>query len=259
MSQPANQPHSLVNPSTISVNQLAQDALQQLQAAADERVARQARVFFKAQEDVHFFGVSAPKLRLIERGLYQQIKGSWTLADACAFADLLIHDPRQEAKTAGILLLARYHKSYVPELLDQFEQWLAQDHCSNWALTDALSTCVLALLLRRYPVLLPRLEQWTQAENLWLRRAAAVALVPLARKGEQLEAAYAIAERLLPYPEDLIHKAVGWLLREAGKPDSARLQAFLLQHGAQLPRTTLRYAIERFPADERNRLLAQTR
>jgi 3-methyladenine DNA glycosylase AlkD len=181
------------------------------------------------------------------------------LADACAFCDLLIHDQRQEAKTVGILLLARYHKTFEPELLAVFEGWLTQNLCANWALTDALGTFVIALLLRRFPALLPRLESWTQAENLWLRRAAAVALVPLARKGEHLDGAYAIAERLFPYPEDLIHKAVGWLLREAGKTDPARLQTFLLRHGAHLPRTTLRYAIERFPPTERQRLLAQTR
>jgi 3-methyladenine DNA glycosylase AlkD len=191
--------------------------------------------------------------------LYQQVKNQWALAEACAFGDLLLHDQRQEAKTIGILLLARYHKSFVPELFAQFETWLAQNLCANWALTDALGTFAIALLLRRYPDLPPRLTNWTQADNLWVRRAAAVSLVPLARKGEHLDTSYAIAECLFSYPEDLIHKAVGWLLREAGKPDPARLHTFLLQHGRRMPRTAVRYALERFPATERQRLLELTR
>ena len=124
---------------------------------------------------------------------------------------------------------------------------------------DTLAPSVLAPLLRRFPDLLPRVAGWTQAENLWVRRASVVALIPLARKGEHLDDAYTNAERLFGYPEDLIHKAIGWLLREAGKADQPRLKAFLLQHGKRLPRTALRYAIERFPEAERKQLLAQTR
>ena len=107
--------------------------------------------------------------------------------------------------------------------------------------------------------MLPHTARWTQAENLWLRRASLVALIPLARKGEQLDLAYTNAVRLFAAPEDLIHKATGWLLREAGKTDMPRLRAFLLQHGPRIPRTALRYAIERFPAAERKTLLTQTR
>ena len=73
------------------------------------------------------------------------------------------------------------------------------------------------------------------------------------------DTAYDIATRLLDDKEDLIHKAVGWLLREAGKRDRDRLEAYLLAQGKRLPRTTLRYAIEKFPKDDRKRLMAATR
>lgn len=251
-----SQPHAWAD---LSVQQLAQAAIKQLQSVADPKVAAQAQAFFKAHEKVLLIGVRTPNVRQIERELFQQIKGQWALAEACAFTDLLLQDPRQEAKTVGILLLARFHKSFVPELFEQFERWLQQNLCANWALTDALGAYVLALLWRRCPELLPQLTGWTQAENLWVRRASAVSLVPLARKGEHLEVAYSIAELLFPYSEDLIHKANGWLLRDAGKTDPDRLQTFLLSHGAHMPRTTLRYAIERFPAAERKRLLELTR
>lgn len=244
---------------TSTVKLVVQQALQRLQAAADVRVARQARAYFKAHEALQFYGVSVPSLRQIERALYQEVKAHWSVAEAIACGELLFKENQQEAKMLGILLLGRFHKAYERELFNQLENWLVADYCNNWALTDTLAPVVLTPLLRGFPDLLPRLESWSRAPNLWLRRASVVGLIPLARQGEALDLAYANAERLFEYPEDLIHKANGWLLREAGKTDAPRLKAFLLRHGPRLPRTTLRYAIERFPAAERKQLLRQTR
>lgn len=254
--------HGMAQPNAtpiMTAKQLAQQALQSLQAAANGRVAAQARVYFKSHETVHFFGVSAPALRQIERALYQQVKGHWTVSEAIACCELLLKDKRQEARAVGMLLLARFHKTYERGLFGEIETWLARGYCDNWALVDTLAPAVITPLLRRFPDLLPHVEGWTQTGNLWLRRASLVALIPLARKGEHLDIAYANVERLFGDTEDLIHKATGWLLREAGKADQPRLKAFLLQHGARLPRTALRYAIERFPESERKQLLAQTR
>jgi 3-methyladenine DNA glycosylase AlkD len=86
-----------------------------------------------------------------------------------------------------------------------------------------------------------------------------VILVPFARRGQHLDLVYAQAERALPHPEDLMHKALGWLLREAGKTDSGRLEAFLLQHRSAIPRTSVRYALERFPLEAKARLMKATR
>lgn len=83
--------------------------------------------------------------------------------------------------------------------------------------------------------------------------------MPLAREGRRLATVYRVALALLGDDEDLMHKAVGWLLREAGKTDMARLERFLRKHGPRIPRTTLRYAIERFPEPERRALLESTR
>ena len=92
-----------------------------------------------------------------------------------------------------------------------------------------------------------------------MRRGATVAFVPLVKQKKYVPTAYKIASRLFDDKEDLIHKAVGWLLRETGKSDMERLKRFLLKHGPKIPRTSLRYAIERFPKDERKQLLEATR
>jgi 3-methyladenine DNA glycosylase AlkD len=94
---------------------------------------------------------------------------------------------------------------------------------------------------------------------MWVRRASVVALIPLMRKGAALDVLYDNAAVLHADREDLIQKAVGWALREAGKADARRLERYLRSAGPRIPRTTLRYAIERFPDARRRALLRATR
>jgi 3-methyladenine DNA glycosylase AlkD len=129
----------------------------------------------------------------------------------------------------------------------------------NWALVDTFCGSVLSPVLKQHPEVEKTLRVWSRARSLWVRRAAIVTLVPCARRGELLDTAYELAREHFADPEDLMHKATGWLLREAGKTDVPRLRRFLLQHGPAIPRTTLCYAIERFPSAERLRLLTSTR
>jgi 3-methyladenine DNA glycosylase AlkD len=246
-------------PNIPSPDQLARQAERELKAAANVRKAKQAKFYFKADEEVWFFGVDTPTQRRIAGDLFQRVRGAWTIDEAILFCDLLIERREMELKNTGIFLLARYQKSFDKSLLRNVESWLANDRCANWALTDALCGEVLGPLVRQFPALTAKLKTWTGKRNLWLRRASAVGIIHSAQRGERLDDAYAIAESLFKYPEDLIHKATGWMLREAGKPDPARLESFLLEHGPRIPRTTLRYAIERFPPEKRKRLLEETK
>ena len=100
---------------------------------------------------------------------------------------------------------------------------------------------------------------WSHDANLWVRRASIVSLIPLVRKGLALDVAYDIARTLHADAEDLIQKAVGWTLREAGKVDAERLERYLRMNGPSIPRTTLRYAIERFAPQKRASLMKATR
>jgi 3-methyladenine DNA glycosylase AlkD len=131
--------------------------------------------------------------------------------------------------------------------------------CDNWAVTDDLATRVITTLIDKFEPLAATVESWDHSPNLWVRRSSAVAFVYLIRKGRHLDRAYRIATVLEPDTHDLIHKACGWLLRECGKADAKRLEQHLLEHGPAIPRTTLRYAIERFSVAKRRHLLAATR
>ncbi len=230
-----------------------------LRAAGDPSLAEQARAYFKAYENVSFLGIRSAQVREIEKAVFHAVKPVWSGADALRFADILIRNRFLDAKSVGILLLSRYVKQLGTALMPAVRCWLSEGHCANWATTDVLSTTVLTPLLRQHPELLGHLPDWARCESLWVRRAAAVSLTLLARRGEHLDTAYAIATALLGDSEDLMHKAVGWLLRECGKTDGRRLERFLLANGPKIPRTAVRYAIERYSEATRRRLLAMTR
>jgi 3-methyladenine DNA glycosylase AlkD len=180
------------------------------------------------------------------------------MTNGVALCDRLLREPELEIRGVGILLLAAFNQEFTPSLLTWAKRWL-NTRLDNWALVDSFCASVLSPLLARHPSVETSLRQWSRAPKLWVRRASLVTLVPFARRGRLLDLAYTLAREHFADREDLMHKATGWLLREAGKTNSARLRQFLLQHGPDIPRTALRYAIERFPAAERADLLATTR
>ncbi len=236
--------------------QSAAETLELMQHLADAKKATSYQRFFK--EPVTLFGIDGPTMHSIERDLLADIGDVWTIRDAVSFCRAMIRDPHLEARGVGFLIVAHFVNEASPDLLPTIKRWLERS-CGNWGLVDNLAPSVLGPLLDRHREFIPEVVDWTRSPNLWVRRGATVAFVPLARKGKQLPAAYRIATRLFGDQEDLMHKAVGWLLREAGKTDMERLKKFLLKHGPKIPRTTVRYAIERFPKNERKRLLEATR
>ena len=198
-------------------------------------------------------------MRALAREIHLQVRDRWTVDDATAFAATLMRDPYLETKSVGIEILARYRRAFTPALLAEIRRWLAANLSANWATTDAICGMLIGPLLADHPVLLPRVRAWARDRNMWVRRASIVSLIAPMRRGLAIEQTYDTAQALHADREDLIQKAVGWALREAGKQDTARLERYLRAHGASIPRTTLRYAIERFPGAKRRALLAATK
>jgi len=230
-----------------------------LRRRASPRRAAGMRAYFKRDETVAFYGVTLPAARALARDVWRRYRDAWSVADAIRFCDVLMRDAEFEAKCVGVIVLERWRREFPRSLFGTVRRWLAEGHAATWAAVDLVAPALVPPLLRRYPAQVATVRAWTAARSLWVRRAAAVAFVPFARRGEHLTVAYAVARRLFGDPHDLIHKCVGWLLREAGKTDPRRLERFLRRYGPRMPRTTLRYAIERYPPAQRARLLRETR
>jgi len=218
-----------------------------------------ARRYFRGDVDLRFHNVGTDPMRRFARAVYDAHKASWSVGDANAFAGILIEDDYLEVKSVGIEVVARYRREFTPRLLPVWKRWLSDDHSANWATTDAMCGMLIGPLLAQHPRLAPQMRRWARHRNLWVRRAAAVGLIPTVRRGLAMDLAYDVARALHPDPHDLIHKAVGWMLREAGKADAVRLERYLRTEGPSIPRTTVRYAIERFSPAKRRQLLGTTR
>jgi 3-methyladenine DNA glycosylase AlkD len=246
-------------PVPASVSRVAADVRRALKGMARPAGTFDASRYFRGDGDLAFYNVGTAAVRDMARAIYRVHRKEWSVTHALRFANALIMDRHLEVKSVGIRLLAHYPSACTPRFLPVWKRWLAKNHASNWATTDEICGHLIGPLIRVRPALAPVVGGWARHRNLWVRRAAAVSLIPSVRKGASLEVAYDVARRLHADREDLIQKAVGWLLREAGKADPARLERYLRRHGPSIPRTTVRYAIERMPERTRKAILSATR
>jgi 3-methyladenine DNA glycosylase AlkD len=222
----------------------------ELKAAANAARAVQVALYFKSGKGEYgegdvFLGIPVPAMRQI--ALRYRIL---TLADLQKLLDSKIHDHRAAALEILVAQYARGDKKQRQEIVDFYLRNTSR--INNWDLVDASSRPILGEHLKTHPRRI--LRTLAKSENLWERRIAIVSTMTLIWAGE-LDDAMQIVKMLLDDKHDLIHKAVGWVLREAGVKDRGRLVAFLEKHYARMPRTALRYAIEHFPLEQRKKML----
>jgi 3-methyladenine DNA glycosylase AlkD len=171
-------------------------------------------------------------------------------------AKLLASPVHEHRFTALVILVERYRRSREPSERAELSHFYL-DHragLDNWDLVDVSAADLLGGELVDGDRAI--LDELAGSARVWDRRIAVVATFALIRRGE-LRPTLALAERLLDDPHHLIHKAVGWMLREVGKRDEAVLVDFVEAHRARMPRTMLRYAIERLTLEQRSRLMAR--
>lgn len=208
-------------------------------------------VFFKTNpggyaEHDQFIGVSVPDLRKIAKDFSE--------ASLDEISKLLKSKINEERLLALILLVNQYQKSDKNARAERFQFYLDHlKHVNNWNLVDSSAHLIIgAHILNDDKKLLLTLAK---SKEMWERRIAIVSTWYFIRKN-QLESTFKIAQLLLKDDHDLIHKAVGWMLREAGKKDEIMLIEFLDQHATKMPRTMLRYSIEKFPDTKRKYYLS---
>jgi 3-methyladenine DNA glycosylase AlkD len=246
----------VLHPAKASVRRAAVQARRELARLARPAGAFDASRYFRGTPRLAFYNVGTARVRAFAQEIYRARRESWSVIDALAFADALIASPVLEVKAVGVEVLAGYRRSFTPPLLSRWKRWLAHDLSDNWATTDAICGFLIGPLVLAFPAQASTVAAWSRHPNMWVRRASAVGLIAAVRRGAALDLAYGVAKRLHADREDLIQKAVGWMLREAGKADPGRLERYLRANVRLIPRTTFRYAIERFDDGKRRRLLA---
>lgn len=198
-------------------------------------------------EGDRFLGIKVPVTRQVVKTLWREV--SMEELHECMLS------PYHEVRLAALLVLVQQFRHTKDESLRQrqIDFYLGHtDHINNWDLVDLSCYELLGVWLLDKPRQV--LYDLARRDHLWEQRIAIVSTMQFVRHG-QLDDTYAIADLLLDHRHDLIHKAVGWLLRDAGKRDEARLTEYVKSRYAAMPRTTLRYAIERFAPEKRQALL----
>ncbi|GHT25383.1 DNA alkylation repair protein [Bacteroidia bacterium] len=221
--------------------------LEELLSIANPEKAQFLQRFFKTGKGQYgegdvLLGIVVPLIRDI-------VKKSPTLP--LAEIRILLDSEYHEARLAGFLLLDKqFKKAKAAEQKEIFDFYLQNARkANNWDLVDVTCRDVIGVYLLDKDDR-STLYRLADSDNLWEQRIAIVSTWTFI-KNHQFDDTLAIAEKLLAHKHDLMHKAVGWMLREVGKKDRETLVEFLEQHRQQMPRTALRYAIEHFSPDEK--------
>ena len=224
-----------------------------LRAYSDKSDARVRQRFFKTGpgeygEGDQFLGVRVPATRRVARKFREL-----PLTDTLTLLQSAIHEERF---LALVILTHKYRKGTSSEQSKIYKEYLHNtQYINNWDLVDASAEHIVGAYLKNRSR--RALYELARSDCLWERRIAIMATFHFI-KNDQFDETLKIAEMLIADTEDLIHKAVGWMLREIGKRDQNMEASFLNKYYQRMPRTTLRYAIEKFPEDIRQQYLKGT-
>lgn len=222
------------------------DIQKNLSEIANPEIAEHSQRFFKTGPGEYgegdlFLGIRVPEIRKIARRFNQLSLNE---------AERLLQSGFHEERLCALIILVNRAKKADPKVKKQIYNLYLENaaHINNWDLVDSSAEHIIGRYLAdKDRTVLYRLAK---SDNLWERRMAIMSTFHFIRHGE-FDDVLDIARILLNDEHDLIHKAVGWMLREVGKRDLNTEEKFLDRHIQDMPRTMLRYAIEKFPEDKR--------
>jgi len=147
-------------------------------------------------------------------------------------------------------------KQYKPEDILVFEKWI-RNYVSNWATCDTLCNHTVGTLVQMFPDRVSFLKKWARDPGRWVKRASAVSLIIPARKGLFREDIFEIADILLMDPDDMVQKGYGWMLKAASQANQEDVFNYIMKNKTGMPRTSLRYAIEKMPGNLKKQAMAK--
>lgn len=230
----------------------ATEVLTHLQERADPEKAEHSRSYFKSGaggygEGDEFLGIRVPEIRKAARK-FRQLSLDET--------EVLLRSKFHEARLCALIILVKkFEKGEPDQCAEIFELYLQnRQYINNWDLVDVSAPSIPGAYLWNHREEIGILQELAESDRIWDRRLAIMSTLYFIRQGSY-DPTLQLAKKLLADDEDLIHKAVGWMLREVGKQNMPTEEAFLKKYVHRMPRTMLRYAIEKFPEPKRKRYL----
>jgi len=218
---------------------------EELRLSADEKTFQTSQNFFK--EKILFYGVRVPVVNKIGKAYYSKIAGK-SKKEIFELCEELWKSGFIEESFIACNWSYSIKKQYGPPDYEVFERWINK-YVNNWASCDTLCNHTVGDFIMMYPEYIEKLKGLSTSSNRWARRASAVSLIIPARKGLFIKEIFEIADILLMDKDDLVQKAYGWMLKSASEAHQKEVFDYVLKHKKVMPRTALRYAIEKMPSD----------
>lgn len=222
------------------------DIRQALIDSIDPKALASSNRFFKEGEAAKVHGVKMANVNKIAKESFRQIK-ELSKQEIFNLCEELRRSGYLEESVVACIWAESLHKQYEPADFKVFEHWV-YDYLTNWADCDTLCNHTVGMFVMKYPEYIAELKKWATSSKRFVKRASAVTLIIPARKGLFLNDIIEIADILLLDKDDLVQKGYGWMLKAASEAHQEEVFNYVMSKKAVMPRTALRYAIEKMPA-----------
>ena len=215
-----------------------------VQEISHEEVRKSGQRFFK--EEVNIAGVNSAHIGRLSKDLYKNLpdKEKKSVFSIC---EMLWRSSVLEESFIACSWAYNQRKHFTEDDFYKFENWI-ENYVTNWASCDTFCNHTMGTIIDMYPHFTGNLKEWCKSENRWKRRAAAVSLIVPAREGRYMDEVFQIADLLLMDEDDMVRKGYGWLLKVCSNKHQEKVFDFVMKRKDFMPRTSLRYAIEKMPA-----------
>lgn len=218
---------------------------QDLRNLSQEKVRQQSLHFFK--ESIKTYGVRSKEVEEISKGNFAQIR-NYSKDEIFRLCDILWQSNMLEESFIACHWTHSQKKFFEPPDFNVFKRWV-NEYITNWASCDTFCNHSLCDFLLKYPEYIREMILWARSDNRWVRRASAVWSIIPARQGKYKDELFEIADILLSDKDDMVQKGYGWMLKSASQAHLNEVFEYVMKNKAFMPRTALRYAIEKMPED----------
>ena len=235
------------------MNNIIENLRQELIKNANEKTRLSGERFFK--EDVKLYGIKSADVSRISKEHYKNITDK-SKSHIFSLCNELWKSGYMEESFVACNWSYNVRKLFEPVDFDIFEKWVST-YVGNWASCDTLCNHTVGTFIEMYPEFLSGLKKWAQSKNRWVKRASAVSLIIPARRGKFLDDIFIIADILHSDKDDMVQKGYGWMLKAASEAHQKDVFNYVMRKKATMPRTSLRYAIEKLPPELKAQAIAK--
>ena len=218
---------------------------QELRSQADPQIRKTSQRFFK--EEITCYGMKTAAVIAIAKKYWKEVKERPKQEIFSLCVELYQSGYMEESFIVSNWAFALSGR-YEQEDFEVFRHWI-DTYITNWAACDSFCNHAMGDFIEKFPEYINELKRWTQSDNRWMRRAAAVSLIVPAKHGKYLDDVLEIADLLLTDNDDMVRKGYGWLLKEASRKHQKEIFDYVMRNRKSMPRTALRYAIELMPKE----------